>query len=448
MSDKPVRGVARLIVGEPIEIKIYGGRGVEDKVELGERQDCGEKKELSCWAIALDPQKRDSLVQTITHFEGTMSPEVCLDLEGEPYQCLNDQRRGENPLVVTQRVEKGEKYWLDYVVKDKGTVMRAPGVVWYPLIEQKLIAHEQWDSFEQAQKFELQSERLQIGVQSEPTIFDFAQEGKARIDNCDILRRGTAEKVGNKYLADLRGAVCDYIEMSTLDSRVPYLMRVKGEDITGRSLKYFLYNTTSKRNDLEYLLDKGKFDQTFVLLPWTYSGSYSLNIETRSFGQKTENVLEPVEVRYFPLAQIAGMKTLDGQSKQESSTLQIRGVRKTGTWLYRVWVTGSGLLRLSQGYDKGWVGIGSFDFAQDLRHVKVDGWANGWILRPAQDKLVDEGEQEIMIFFWPQLLEYLGFAMLVSQIATHLEAFLMLLRNLMCGVTALMCFGRKKPGVN
>ncbi|KKU87258.1 MAG: hypothetical protein UY18_C0040G0006, partial [Microgenomates group bacterium GW2011_GWF2_47_9] len=52
------------------------------------------------------------------------------------------------------------------------------------------------------------------------------------------------------------------------------------------------------------------------------------------------------------------------------------------------------------------------------------GWANGWILRPAQDKLVDEGEQEIMIFFWPQLLEYLGFAMLVSQIATHLDTFL------------------------
>jgi len=428
VTDKPVRGVARLVVGEPIEIKIYGGQGVEEKVELGERQDCGEEKKFSCWAIPLTQQKRDSLLQTITHFEGTISPEVCLDLEGEPYQCLNDLRRGDNPMVVTQSVDKGEKYWLDYVVKDRGTVMREIGVVWYPVVKQWTMDNEQWTNFEQEQRFTLQGPTLKVEVASKPTIFDFAQAGKTRIDNCDILGRGTAEKYSQisnsqilkltQYVADERGAVCDYVEMSTLDSRLPYLMRVKGEDVAGRSLKYFLYNTTSKRNDLEYLLDKGKFDQTFVLLPWMYSGSYSLNIETRSFGQKTENLLEPVEVRYFPLEQITGARLVPARSdlagQPTRSDLRITEVKKTGTWLYRVKTIGTGLLRLSQGYDRGWVSRG-------LQHVKVDGWANGWILG-------EGGEREVVIFFWPQLLEYLGFAML--------------------GVTALMCFGRKKPSVN
>ena len=91
-----------------------------------------------------------------------------------------------------------------------------------------------------------------------------------------------------------------------------------------------------------------------------------------------------------------------------------------------------GLLKLSQGYDEGWISIGvakvpnlAYNRAKfgTLEHVKVDGLANGWIV---------EGSGEITIFYWPQLL--------VSQITSYppaqagLEAFLMLLRNLMCKV--------------
>lgn len=204
--------------------------------------------------------------------------------------------------------------------------------------------------------------------------------------------------------------------MGELDTRLSYLMRVQGENVDGRSLKYFLYNTGSKRNDVEWLLKSSStpvsqfssgshFDSTFSLLPWSSDGYYTLNIETRSFGQRAENIVKPIEVRWFPLEQIAGARIaptrsdlvgFDQDLQPTRSDLRVIEVKKYGTWLYRVKVEGSGLLKLSQGYDEGWVSIG-------LEHVKVDGWANGWMI-PTSGLAT--------IFYWPQLLEYLGFVIL------------------------------------
>lgn len=42
-------------------------------------------------------------------------------------------------------------------------------------------------------------------------------------------------------------------------------------------------------------------------------------------------------------------------------------------------------------------------------HVLVNNWANGWVL-PMNDERTNE--RTIFIVFWPQLLEFLGFALL------------------------------------
>ena len=57
----------------------------------------------------------------------------------------------------------------------------------------------------------------------------------------------------------------------------------------------------------------------------------------------------------------------------------------------------------NQAYRSGWVGIDMKNW-RVLKHVKVDGWANGWMVGPEQP--------QIWIFYWPQLLEYLGLVML------------------------------------
>jgi hypothetical protein len=111
----------------------------------------------------------------------------------------------------------------------------------------------------------------------------------------------------------------------------------------------------------------------------------------------------PVEMRWLPLTQIAGARIYAGKASDYKvpSDLKISKVDKIGTWLYIVETENGGLLRLSQGYDPGWV-------SPWIEHVKVDGWANGWMIPP--------GQHQIAIFYWPQLLEYLGFVMLGSTI--------------------------------
>jgi hypothetical protein len=260
-----------------------------------------------------------------------------------------------------------------------------------------------WSEYLHDRTFELQGSVIKVEVPGEPHFSDRATAGQQTIGNCDVLKRGYVEKKSQmgqtQYSADARGAACDYALMKDLDPRLSYLMRLQGENVEGRSLKYFLYNSGSKRTDIEYLLGKSKFDQTFGLLPWEWDGFYTLNIETRSFGQKAQNKIDPVEVRWFPLEQIARAKIIPYSKLPSSPTenkLHLIEVEKTGTWLYRVKVEGSGLLKLSQGYDEGWISPG-------LAHVKVDGWANGWIV---------PGSGLATIFYWPQLLEYLGFGIL------------------------------------
>ncbi len=55
----------------------------------------------------------------------------------------------------------------------------------------------------------------------------------------------------------------------------------------------------------------------------------------------------------------------------------------------------------NQAFRSGWIGV-DLRSLKVLDHVKVDGWANGWIVPQSV---------EATIFYWPQLLEYLGFVM-------------------------------------
>jgi len=71
---------------------------------------------------------------------------------------------------------------------------------------------------------------------------------------------------------------------------------------------------------------------------------------------------------------------------------------------------GSGLIQLGQGYDKGWKAftVNSKQLTvNSLTHVKVNSWANGWLVSTIHQSPFTN-HQTIYIFFWPQLLEWGG----------------------------------------
>lgn len=211
--------------------------------------------------------------------------------------------------------------------------------------------------------------------------------------NCDLKKLGSVYKNGTTYRAEGNGVSCDFFDYPQLKHNQAYALRLRGENKEGRSLKIYLQNWKTNRMDLEELMPEGKFDQYFAVLPTKdNSAGYTLNLETRSFGRiASENVVEKID--FYAL----DYEFLSGKTDIENS-LKIKNVKKYGTVIYKIAVEGDGLMQLGQGYEEGWVTY------PKLEHVKVNSWANGWIVPSS----IGYPTSSIYIFFWPQLLEWGG----------------------------------------
>lgn len=243
--------------------------------------------------------------------------------------------------------------------------------------------------------------------------------GFANGKNCDILGTGRIFKqnFGDRiiYSAEAGGVSCDFFSYPNLSHSQGYVLRLKGQNIKGRSLKIYLQDWTTSRMDLEELLPNGSFDEYFTILPKNSEGKgYSLNLETRSFGTiSSENIIEKIEFYPFDYNFLISIYTGNPIPKVVENNLTIKNVKKYGTWLHKVDVEGSGLIHLGRGYDEGWI---AFEFKSQmskvkaLKHVKVNSWGNGWVV----PTIGQFNNATIYIIFWPQVLEYIGFVVLAG----------------------------------
>ena len=232
--------------------------------------------------------------------------------------------------------------------------------------------------------------------------------------NCDLRKEGNVFKsnsnLGILLRAENGGASCDYLPYPDLKYAQAYVLRVAGQNREGRGLKVYLFNESSQVPELEEILPSGNFDENYFIYPKNISGSgYILNFETRSFGRlASENLVTKVE--FYPVDSNYLQNFQDGLLTSNENNLKILKVKKYGTWAYKVEVQGDGLIQLGQGYDSGWMAIQARDFPSDifhlpfLEHVKVNSWANGWLV-PANQPI---NQSTIYLIYWPQLLEWGG----------------------------------------
>jgi hypothetical protein len=231
------------------------------------------------------------------------------------------------------------------------------------------------------------------------------KRGFAEAINGDLGKLGTVSKEyvpeGITYKASGGGAAIDFLEYLNLPQKDAYLMRIQGRNVTGRSLKIYLYNPTSGRMELEELMPPGNFEQVFTILPKSEEAQgYVLNLETRSYGGvSSENILTGVEVYELPFGFVTNLHFGPKAEAQVMGDLKIIEAKKVNPSLYRVKVEGKGILSLSQAYEDGWIALPKGKY-EPLTHVKINSWKNGWVVT---------GPGEYIILFWPQGLEYLGF---------------------------------------
>lgn len=230
---------------------------------------------------------------------------------------------------------------------------------------------------------------------------------------------------------------CQHFDYTSLPRNQAYLISITSRNIQGLPLRMCLLNYISKRCDLFTHLAKSKTFQTetFFIPPIDNGTGFSINFNNFSVKNNPSiNDLKEIAVYLFDyekLSQIENYLPFQNQI-QEKNVIVYSQSFDPGWKAYRI---EKGEMKDEKYFSSPTSQLSSFlpfFFGKELKeHVLVNNWANGWALdsdkRPASP---NRGEQttsdKLVIIFWPQYLEYLGFGLLIG---TFLWIFLTLRRK-------------------
>lgn len=450
-AEQTVYGTVEMIVGEDFNIEVFGkGRDVVTKGDFGSGvvSKCWERPgrkgtveaqwtQVSLVVTTVDAAgclpmslgALNGLVRVTLPYRSSdgARPNFCVVEEGEE-GCLNDdvfystgtskewkevsrtvRVQGDNYLLdVTARppIDEGLKWSVDY---------REPRITLYSMIESLSLNESVWSDFMEEKRFEVvgTEEDLTVSLSSLEKLYRLAELGRLEAVNCDTLQRGVVDKEtdakGTYSLlrASNRGAACDGANLEGVIGDKSYLLRVKGRAMEGRGAKLYLSNDELGRSELETILGEGSFDKSYSLLGSVKGEGYFLSVETRSFGEMSANEIGEIGVYSLPTEWLAGVRVVGGDNGKltRGNDLHVENVRKMGDSIYNIKLSGEGLLVLDQSYEDGWMVFDGSLLGRKAKHVKVNGWGNGW--------LIEGGVEKVLIFYWPQILEWIGLGVLI-----------------------------------
>jgi hypothetical protein len=183
-------------------------------------------------------------------------------------------------------------------------------------------------------------------------------------------------------------ALCDSFEFPTFEHSSGAVLEIRSRNLEGMPMRVCLTNEYSKKCDLYVSLSRsGDFKTQYYLIPPMGEGrGYTVNISNLIFGSSVDvNDLEYVALVPSPYSFL----------KSIHKPLTANGEK-----------TGGSSFVYNQAYEGGWIAWCGIRPCQ-AKHVLVNNWANGWVFT---DSTFSES---VAVFFWPQALEYVGFATLV-----------------------------------
>lgn len=186
------------------------------------------------------------------------------------------------------------------------------------------------------------------------------------------------------------------------DQKYGYLLTINSKNISGRNLFYSVLDETKKQSIIENRITNS---QTFIFIPpkYQYGLGYSVSFQSSKTAQ---NILSNINLNLFPFENIKNIYFVKNnfEKKQVVSSSKVSS-KKYSYYLYKVTPNNS-ILIFNQTYDKGWVLIDSKNIFNIKKSFLVNNWANGWEIENPQNTYY--------VFYWPQLLEYLGFALILA----------------------------------
>lgn len=242
--------------------------------------------------------------------------------------------------------------------------------------------------------------------------------------NCFNLKTGQIETKsvngGVQYVADAFAVNCNGYVFSDVSSAADYLLRIRGKNDQGRATKLFVNYADSNVVPEDYLIQKPAFDSFLTLSQVNDDprSTFFLNWETRSFGKKSVNEMNSMELAPFPLTQFAPLKLQrTGVSVPVVNQAKVANQRRYADVIYVTdyeCAAQQCYLGFDQSYDDAWIGwLKNTGFA---KHVRLSNWANGW--------QVHQGNGTLVVVYIPELVSLVCMGLLSVGIGWLVIAFL------------------------
>lgn len=222
-----------------------------------------------------------------------------------------------------------------------------------------------------------------------------------------------------RYLSS-GGSFCDHFSYPDLQRNQGYIIAITSRNLKGLPIRLCITNYISKRCDLiTYLVSSPNFKEDLFLLPPIDEGmGFDINLNnfsvknSPSVNDLKKIAIQPIE--YEKLSQLENYPSSSNhlQSKDVIAYLQsfdpgwkAYEMKDEKLPARNAWQRDAG------GKMKNWLKTAfPFLFGKELKnHVLVNNWANGWFIDSEKLKVKSE---KLVVIFWPQYLEYLGFAIL------------------------------------
>ncbi len=210
------------------------------------------------------------------------------------------------------------------------------------------------------------------------------------------------------------------IFLPNLSHQAGYLIGIESKFVSGLPLRICLKNLYTGQCSIEdEIYPTEKFSYSWFFAPSTdLMQGYNLELNNISQGgEKTVNWLKNVVV--LPIPDQYLNKTYYSKNNLDSFKNQQIGIdtqpKVTGVFkINSEDMNSEDYLRLNYSYNPGWLAVYFDGWRPKILkdHVLINNWANGWDISPLTTS--HEHLTPIYLVFWPQLLQFLGFGLLIA----------------------------------
>jgi hypothetical protein len=208
-----------------------------------------------------------------------------------------------------------------------------------------------------------------------------------------------------------QGNTCQNITFDGIDTNNTHVLEIMSRHLVGEPL---FVSVTNKGRPIGVdirLPAHQKPTRSAYFIPPSFPSevSYNVIVTNTSLNQYT-SINDLMEIRLSTVNNIYTEEMFSTNKSQTTLPIEVRHPM-SGLYIVTLPPTDNTTLTLNQSYDDGW--IAWTDGKVIGNHVLINNWANGWIIPPSTEKII--------LFFAPQLLQYLGIVLFLIPIVIILR---------------------------